>query len=114
MRIAVVVRSFPTISETFILRQMTGLLDRGHDVQVFAMERDESPQVHPAVARYRLLDRTRFVDAPPASVYWEQPVWPLRGKTWLPGEAKPLRNATRAIRALSAVARCAVRSPSCT
>ena len=50
---------FPTLSETFILNQMTGLLDRGHDVHVFAA-RPSQPLAHPAVERYRLLERTRY------------------------------------------------------
>lgn len=114
MRVAVLVRSFPTVSETFILRQVTGLLDRGHDVGVFAMERDDTARAHPAVARYALMDRTRFVDAPPESGYWEQPVRPLHGRTWVPGAEKPLWNAARALRALPALARCALRAPRAT
>jgi hypothetical protein len=36
MRIAFFVGSFPEISETFILYQITGLIDLGHDVQIFS------------------------------------------------------------------------------
>ncbi len=38
MRIAIFVGSFPLISETFILRQITGLIDLGHDVDIFGGE----------------------------------------------------------------------------
>ena len=36
MKIAFIVSGFPTLSETFILNQITGLLDLGHDVEIFA------------------------------------------------------------------------------
>jgi len=36
LRIAMFVGSFPVLSETFILRQITGLLDRGHEVHIYA------------------------------------------------------------------------------
>ena len=36
LRVAFFVASFPELSETFITRQVVGLLDRGHDVRIFA------------------------------------------------------------------------------
>jgi colanic acid/amylovoran biosynthesis glycosyltransferase len=36
MRVAVLVTEFPSVSETFILNQITGLIDRGHEVGIFA------------------------------------------------------------------------------
>src|SRR3984893_18294943 len=36
MRIAFIVDSFPNISETFILAQVVGLLQRGHEVDIVA------------------------------------------------------------------------------
>jgi colanic acid/amylovoran biosynthesis glycosyltransferase len=60
MRIAFVVGAFPLVSETFILNQITGLLDRGHAVDIFASGMADCETVHPDVERYRLLERTRF------------------------------------------------------
>src|SRR5581483_885169 len=37
VRIAVVVAYFPSVSQTFVLNQITGLLDRGHEVDVYAV-----------------------------------------------------------------------------
>ena len=59
VKIAFLVGGFPLPSETFILRQIVGLLDRGHDVQVFADRPPPGPQ-HAAVERYRLLERTCY------------------------------------------------------
>lgn len=59
MRIAVLVATFPTLSETFVLDQLTGLLDRGHDVVVFAYPpKDSQASYHEAIDRYGLLGRT--------------------------------------------------------
>jgi colanic acid/amylovoran biosynthesis glycosyltransferase len=60
MRIAFVVGSFPEISTTFILDQVTGLLDRGHEVEVFARVPQKSAVQHAAVARYGLIERTHY------------------------------------------------------
>lgn len=65
LRIAVFVHEFPTLSETFVLSQITGLIDRGHDVTILANARGTQPHVHPEVAAYRLHDRTRYQDLPP-------------------------------------------------
>jgi len=62
MRIAMVVSGFPVLSETFVLDQITGLIDLGHDVQVFSLGRPEGEKVHPDVARYDLLARTHYLN----------------------------------------------------
>jgi colanic acid/amylovoran biosynthesis glycosyltransferase len=60
MRIAIIVGSFPELSTTFILDQVTGLLERGHDVQVFARVPTREEPVHPDFLRYRLAERTHY------------------------------------------------------
>ena len=62
MRIAMFVDGFPVITETFILNQITGLLDRGHTVDVFARHPQSPAHVHPDIDRYRLLDRTSYLE----------------------------------------------------
>ena len=57
MRIAVAVPQFPTLSETFVLTHITGLIDRGHEVTIVAKASDTSGRVHADVERYGLLDR---------------------------------------------------------
>ncbi|HYP39678.1 MAG TPA: glycosyltransferase [Chloroflexia bacterium] len=112
MRIAMLVGSFPVVSETFILRQITGLLDLGHGVDIYAEAKpEESAPEHAEVRRYRLLARTMYMNMPPDAGYWEMPVWPLTGQTWLPGASQPIPNMARALRAAPALARCLRRSP---
>ena len=64
MRIAVFVEGFPRLSETFILRDITGLLDAGEEVDIYAWRTGEDGGSHPDVARYRLLERTRYLKPP--------------------------------------------------
>lgn len=64
-RIAIVVDEFPALSETFILRQVTGLIDRGFDVTIFANRARPDPKLHDDVLRYGLQQRTRYFGVPP-------------------------------------------------
>ena len=61
LRVAAFVPSFPELSETFILRQIVGLLERGHDVRIFAHEAAPAGPVHADVERHELMRRTRVL-----------------------------------------------------
>lgn len=61
MRIAVVVGRFPVLSETFVLNQIVGLIERGHDVDILACAADATGASHPDVQRFELLKRTRYL-----------------------------------------------------
>jgi len=61
MRVAFFVHSFPSISETFILRQITGLLDQGHEVHIYSERRPEGNNggpFHSELRSYDLAKRT--------------------------------------------------------
>ena len=60
MKIAFLVTCFPCLSETFILNQITGLIDRGHEVDIYAYERSNDPKIHEDVEKYNLLNRTIY------------------------------------------------------
>lgn len=58
MKIAVVVTNFPTLSETFIINQMAGLLERGCDLRIYCTGHvDYLAKRHRIVDRYGLMDR---------------------------------------------------------
>lgn len=59
MRIAMVVGSFPALSETFVLWKIAGLIERGHEVIVVA-ERPGDGSQHEVVKRYRLKEAVRY------------------------------------------------------
>lgn len=114
MRIAFFVGGFPLISETFILRQIIGLIDLGHQVDIYAesMPEDGTP-VHPSVKEYNLLNQTTYMDRymPIETGYWQMPVFPITGETWLPGAEKPIRNIVRVLKAVPTFIRCFIMTP---
>ena len=66
MKIAFVVGRFPVLSEAFILNQIAGLLDRGHQVDIYALEGySRETKVHPIVEQYNLLKRSHYVPVIP-------------------------------------------------
>lgn len=64
LRIAIFAREFPAPSETFVLDQVTGLLDLGHEVTVFADRPSEDSPFQPEVTRHRLDEQTRYLRMP--------------------------------------------------
>lgn len=61
-KIAFFVDSFPSISETFIVNQIIGLLDAGHQVCIYAQTKATTNIVHPVINEYKLLDKTIFLE----------------------------------------------------
>lgn len=85
MRIAFFLGAFPALSETFILDQMTSLMDRGHDVHIFAERDPRHATVHPNVLAYQLVERTRYEHLPES--LWNRisglsPIWHWNRSTW--------------------------------
>jgi colanic acid/amylovoran biosynthesis glycosyltransferase len=64
MKIAFLVGQFPALSETFVLNQITSLLDRGHSVSIFAERRSAESAEHPDVTRFHLRTCTRYESMP--------------------------------------------------
>lgn len=68
MRIAFVLNTFPNLSETFILNQITGMCDLGHDLDIFSLHPvDTSQPMHEAVNRYGLLKKASYLSKGPRS-----------------------------------------------
>ena len=91
MRIAFLVHRFPAISETFILRQIAGLMDLGHEVDIYSERSpNEGEPVHPEFERYAMRETTYLDREMPAeSGHWSMPIQPVWGKTWLPVPTDP-------------------------
>ena len=64
MKIAFIVGQFPALSQTFILNQITGLIDRGHEVDIYTNLPGNDPKIHADVERYNLLNRTFYLKMP--------------------------------------------------
>lgn len=61
LRIAFIVHAFPAMSETFILHQITGLIDLGHDVDIYSLSKHEYTVVHKDFIDYELERKTFYV-----------------------------------------------------
>lgn len=64
MRTAHLIGVFPKLSETFVLNQLTGLIERGVEVDLFGMAQGDLATVHRDVRRYGLLTRDRHLKLP--------------------------------------------------
>ena len=64
MKIAFILSAFPVLSETFILNQITGMIDLGHDVQIFALVNSSEKKIHGDVAAYHLMERVHYDGLP--------------------------------------------------
>jgi colanic acid/amylovoran biosynthesis glycosyltransferase len=61
MKVAFIVNQFPALSETFILNQITGLIDRAHEVDIYAYRPRHEAGVHLDIAKYNLLKYTYYM-----------------------------------------------------
>ncbi len=76
MKIAFLVGEFPALSETFILNQITGLLDLGQEVDIYAERPRPESATHPAVARYQLPEHTFYEKLPETWSTRVRQAWP--------------------------------------
>lgn len=60
MKIAIILIRFPILTETFILNRITGLIDRGQDVDIFAWTKETASKIHPDIHKYQLLKKIHF------------------------------------------------------
>jgi len=64
MKIAFMVGGFPNLSETFILNQITGLLNLGYEVEIFSEYNSKEKKMHPDVEKYQLMRRVHYFAMP--------------------------------------------------
>ncbi len=70
MKIAFVVGKFPGLSITFIINQIVGLIERGHEVDIFSTIHEEDiTTLHSAIERYNILERTTYLPLIPRSPF---------------------------------------------
>lgn len=60
MKVAHIVNTFPAFSQTFILNQITGLIDLDITPDIYASRADDTGFIQPDVEKYDLLDRTIY------------------------------------------------------
>ncbi len=64
MKIAFLVNQFPSVSETFVLNQIVGLIELGHEVSIFADKSVRNVQIHDNYEKYGLSKQTRHYGIP--------------------------------------------------
>jgi colanic acid/amylovoran biosynthesis glycosyltransferase len=64
MRICFIVGEFPALSETFLLNQMTGLMDAGCEIRIAAARRSLDTVMHEDVVRHGLLHHASYREPP--------------------------------------------------
>ena len=70
MKIAFIVEKFPALTETFILNQAVGLIKRGHEVDIYARQTNDTSKLHPDVEKYNLLQHTYYTPVIPDNYIW--------------------------------------------
>ncbi len=66
-KIAIIVKYFPTISETFIVNQINGLMDTGYSVSLYAYNKVDTKIIHESLKRHNLLHTVTYFVKPPVS-----------------------------------------------
>lgn len=63
--------TFPKLSETFVLGQITELINRGHDVDIVSINKPTEESIHEDIDKYKLLERTQYLNKSPSSLGFE-------------------------------------------
>ncbi|EWH04607.1 colanic acid biosynthesis glycosyltransferase WcaL [Pseudoalteromonas lipolytica SCSIO 04301] len=61
LKVTFFLNQFPVASETFVINQIIGLINRGADVRVVAICQGDLTNSHKAVSDYNLLDKTTYL-----------------------------------------------------
>jgi colanic acid/amylovoran biosynthesis glycosyltransferase len=57
LAVAFIVRGFPVLSQTFVINQAAGLIERGHEVSILSLGDRPAAELkqHPSVRQYGLI-----------------------------------------------------------
>ena len=67
MRIGYIVMGFPVISESFVMNQIIGMINLGHDVEIFAQyESKDSDRVVSDFRKFGLEEKIHYLNRLPA------------------------------------------------
>lgn len=62
MNVAILVRGFPNIVQTYIVNHITSLIDFGYDIGIIAVSNPKQREVHPAIGKYKLIERAIYIN----------------------------------------------------
>jgi len=66
---------FPALSATFILDQMTGLIDRAVELENWSTYAVQEKDIHRKVSSYNLLEKTRYLQLPEEKLKFNTSAW---------------------------------------
>lgn len=69
MKIAFFVDEFPSLSQTFVMNQIVGLINLEHDVHVFAEQVGNNIKIHDDYKKYGLLEKTYYYRTPKNKIF---------------------------------------------
>ncbi len=64
LNIAIVLGPFPSVSETFIVNQITSLIDKGHTVKIYSYAKGDLQKIHKNILAYNLLEKVVYKEKP--------------------------------------------------
>lgn len=67
LHILYLLNQFPVLSELFVLNEITGLIDLGHNVYIISINRPHEKKVHNNVKSYSLMNKTTYLESMPYS-----------------------------------------------
>ncbi|NJO09814.1 MAG: colanic acid biosynthesis glycosyltransferase WcaL [Leptolyngbyaceae cyanobacterium SL_1_1] len=70
LKIAFIVGQFPLISETFVINQAVGAIERGQKIHIYADSVGDTSKLHADVVKYGLLEQTTYLPQIPDNLLW--------------------------------------------
>jgi GT2 family glycosyltransferase/glycosyltransferase involved in cell wall biosynthesis/Flp pilus assembly protein TadD len=74
-KIVIIQGGFPSVSATFILDQMTGLVDKGFEIENWATYNTGTSTIHKDIEKYKLLNKTKYISIPPEKLKRKPQEW---------------------------------------
>jgi len=81
MKILFFLDTFPALAQSYVLNQITGMIEKGHEVGILAAVKGDCRKVHADVEQYGLLDRVVFLEELPGNKI----VRVAKGMVWMLG-----------------------------
>ena len=63
-KVTYILKSFPVLSQTFVIDQINNLIANGYDVRIVSLTQEKiDEKLQSSIARFNLLERTEFINA---------------------------------------------------
>ena len=63
-KVTYILKSFPVLSQTFVIDQINNLIANGYDVRIVSLTQEKiDEKLQSSIAKFNLLERTEFINA---------------------------------------------------